>query len=84
MQKFYFTLGQTRQHVLPLPEGDKVWNKDGVVCVQAEDEASARCFIHAMFGEQWSNCCSSIHDIKLGFYPNGIIHTYIIPPGTEL
>lgn len=84
MQKFYFTLGQIHQHLLPLPEGDKAWDKDGVVCVEAEDEASAVLFIHAMFGSQWAGCYSYIHDVQLGFYPKGIVHTYIIPQGTQL
>lgn len=76
---FYFTLGHNHTHTIPTPDGDIQWDKDGVVCVQADSESVAIDFIVAMFGQEWSNCYGNLYE---SFFPKGVIHTYIIPAGT--
>lgn len=81
MTKTYFTLGQTHKHILALPEGEKVWDKDGVVCVESESVHVASKFIVLMFGHDWSDFYLSLDS---DFYPKGVIHTYTIPVGMSL
>lgn len=82
----YFTLGQTHKHDIPRPEGDLVWDKDGVVAVEAETEDVAIDFMFLMFGDKWAshyNKETMLSGVELMLYPKGIVHTYTITPGNE-
>lgn len=81
--KWYFTLTQEQEYTLPLPDGDIVWGPHGVVCVQADSVDTAEMFMSAMFGEELISCYSEL-EFNLKPYMNGVIHTYIIPPETEI
>ena len=68
MQEFFFTCGQSHVHQLG---SDKVWDKDSVLQVNAENEDLAREKVFEMFGPKWSMSYTK-QTISMEYYPKGI------------
>jgi len=68
---FYFTCGQIHRHVCP---NGKIWDKDSVIQILAEDENKAREWVFNTFGVQWSMTYTS-NSLNIEYYPNGIAYT---------
>lgn len=49
MEKFYLTFGQSHFHEVD----GKVFDKDCVAIITAEDYSAARAKVHELFGEKW-------------------------------
>lgn len=82
----YFTIGQIHKHDIPHPSKDILWDKDGVVAVEAETEQVAVDFMFLMFGDKWANYYNAETMLLGGYlksFPKGIVHTYTITPGNE-
>jgi hypothetical protein len=68
MQEFFFTCGQSHVHQIG---GGKVWDKDSVLQVNAENEDLARKKVFDMFGPKWSMSYTK-ETISMEYYPKGI------------
>lgn len=68
MEKFFFTCGQSHVHQL---SGGKVWDKDSVLQVNAENETAARDRVVRLFGLKWSMSYTE-EEISMEYYQNGI------------
>ncbi len=73
-KKIYFTLGQIHSH--PLPDGN-VWDKDGVVMVDAPTTEAAVDLIVKRFGGKWANYYEDFETIKSNF-KNGIVYDFYV------
>ena len=79
MAKFYFSCGQTHSHDLG---GGEVWDKDSLICVEAEIEDDALAFAFNRFGIRWSSCYSEKALGDTGAWKKGVVKTYEIPKYT--
>jgi len=69
MKKFYFTFGQVHKHVV----GDKIFDKDCVCEIEAEDWHEARAIAFKVFDSVFCFQYSRIEDVTIMYYPRGII-----------
>ena len=68
MPKFYITLGQAHKHLID----HKIWDKDSVLEIKAEDVGKAENYAFENIGKSWCMCTSEEeHDPS--FYPKGVI-----------
>lgn len=51
MQKYYFSFGQAHKHRI----GDKLFDKDVIAVVEAEDASAASVRMHEVFGTKWGS-----------------------------
>lgn len=70
MPKFYITLGQAHKHMID----HKIWDKDSVLEIKAEDVGQAADYASAQLEKSWAMCTSEEeHDPSM--YPKGVIKT---------
>lgn len=71
--KHYFSCGQQHTHIVPTKKR-VVWDKDGLIEVEAETPERAERFVYSVFGHRWSNQYpeSELTEI-LPHFPNGIV-----------
>lgn len=67
---FYFTCGQAHSH---LPPAGLIWDKNSVLEVLANDLNQATSLVVKYFGLNWSFSHEAKQEIKLHFYPSGVI-----------
>jgi hypothetical protein len=70
--KVFFACGQKHVHFL---ENGKVWDKNSVVQVEADDRESATDFIYDEFGQAWGDSFIDEEEIN-NHFPNGIVGEY--------
>ena len=68
MESFFFTCGQSHAHQIG---GGRVWDKDSVLEVYAENENAAREKVFELFGPKWSHCYTK-ETIGMAYYPKGV------------
>jgi hypothetical protein len=69
MSRHYFTFGQVHVHSV----NGKVFDKDCVVQIDADDADKAREIMVEHFGQKWAFQHSQGHPPDMTFYPRGII-----------
>lgn len=71
--KNYFSCGQQHTHKMPFGS-NVVWDKDGLIEVEAETPERAALWVHSVFGRRWSSQYSEEELTEtLPFFPNGIV-----------
>lgn len=71
--KYYFSCGQQHTHTLPLKKRT-IWDRAGLIEVEAETPERAEQFMYSVFGYRWSNQYqeSELTEI-LPYFPKGIV-----------
>ena len=70
MEKFYITLGQQHRHMVD----NRIWDKDSVLEIKAEDVSQAEEYAFDQLGKSWAMCTNE-QEHDQSFYPKGVIKT---------
>jgi len=69
LKKTYITFGQVHAHSV---EG-RTFDKDCVACITHDEKVNARDIAFELFDDKWHNSYSHWEDVKLEYFPRGII-----------
>lgn len=73
--KTFITFGQQHIHKIDTPEGEKVFDKDTVGVIEAENEGKARDIAFSLFDDKFGTTYTEGHwkPENIDFFPKGFV-----------